>query len=96
MNTNNQVDLGKVHDDVELAKITKNIDQEEIAKVVESAKVSSEIDEHNKNSTQHRFPPELVKIFKTLGMHAPTGIRPPGSAVYRAKMNRKRKAARGR
>lgn len=92
---NKVADLGKEHSDIEIAKISEKIDPKEIKKVVESAKISEE-EEHNKNSIQHRFPPELVNIFKTLGMRAPTGIRPPGSAVYRAKMNRKRKAARGR
>lgn len=89
------VDIGKQHDDVALAKLVENISQEDIAKVVDSADIK-EVEEVNPKSTQHRFPIELVKIFKTLGMHAPTGIRPPGAAVHRAKMNMRRKAARGR
>ena len=88
-------DIGKVHDDVELAKLVQNLPQADIAKVVESV-VIEEKEEVNLKSTQHRFPIELVKIFKTLGMHAPVGIRPPGAAVHRAKMNMRRKASRGR
>ena len=94
-NPNKPVDIGKVHDDVELAKLVENVSKEDIAKVVDSA-IVEEKEEVNPKSTQHRYPIELVKIFRTLGMHAPVGIRPPGAAVHRAKMNMRRKAARGR
>ena len=88
-------DLGKLHEDVANDKLAKLIDPADIAKVVDSA-IEPVKEEVNPKSTQHRYPIELVKIFKTLGMHAPTGIRPPGAAVHRAKMNMRRKAARGR
>ena len=36
-NQNKPVDIGKVHDDVELAKLVENVSKEDIAKVVDSA-----------------------------------------------------------
>ena len=95
MKINDPVKIGKMHDSITKEKLSENINPEDIVKVVKSANIK-DTEEHTKNSTQHRFPIELVSIFKTLGMHAPTGIRPPGAAVHRAKMNMRRKAARGR
>ena len=96
MNINKTVDGGKLHESVVIEKLMEKVSNEDIANIVKSANIKDETEVENKNSVQHKYPTELTKIFKTLGMHAPTGIRPPGAAVHRAKMNMRRKAARGR
>ncbi len=64
----------------------------EIEKIVAASKVK--LLEENPNSTQHRFPEALTKIFKTLGLHSPKGIKMPNSAKLRKQSNTKNKRAR--
>jgi hypothetical protein len=73
-----------VHEDNK--KDTIIIDKKDIHKLTESIEKPKE--EVNKKSTAHLYPKTLTEIFKTLGMHSQTGIRPPNSAKHRAKMNK--------